>query len=75
VNQETARPDDFDTFALHEAMGSKRIKRGLSWRQVADEIWNQSAALNRRRQSHPISPSEPPAISLSSVSIGASKAA
>jgi len=48
---------DFDVMALYEAMEAKRCERGLSWRQVAHEIWDQSAMLNRQRQDHPISPS------------------
>jgi hypothetical protein len=40
----------------------QRTERVLSWRQVAEEIWNQSVVLNRRRQSHPISPSTLPLI-------------
>jgi transcriptional regulator with XRE-family HTH domain len=47
----------FDALALFEAIEAQRIQRGLSWRQVADEIWDQSAVLNRERQDHPISPS------------------
>ena len=39
-------------------MDRQRVERGLTWRQVADQIWDQSADLNRRRTSdHPISPS------------------
>ena len=38
-------------------MDEKRLQRGLSWRQVAQEIWDQSAILNHQRQDHPISPS------------------
>ena len=48
---------DFDGMALYEAMDAKRYERGLSWRQVAQEIWDQSAMLNRKRQDHPINPS------------------
>jgi len=48
---------DFDAIALHRAMEARRLQRGLSWRQVADEIWEQSSVLNRRRADHPISPS------------------
>lgn len=48
---------DFDGFALYAAMDAQRTNRGLSWRQVADEIWKQSSALNDRRKDHPISPS------------------
>jgi len=42
---------------MYEAMDRQRIARGLSWRQVADQLWEQSAELNRRRADHPISPS------------------
>ena len=37
-------------------MDAQRLERGLSWRQVADQVWEQSAELNRRRNDHPISP-------------------
>ncbi len=47
---------DFDAFAMYEAMDTRRLERGLSWRQVANQIWDQSAELNRRRNDHPISP-------------------
>ena len=48
---------DFDIAALFKAMDSKRISRKLSWSQVAKEIWELSADLNRVRHDHPISPS------------------
>jgi len=48
---------DFDLIAFYEAMDAQRVARGLSWRQVADELWQQSSALNGRRRDHPISPS------------------
>jgi hypothetical protein len=48
---------EFDAVALHVALDAQRRKRGLSWRQLADEIWEQSAELNRQRHDHPISPS------------------
>ena len=48
---------DFDALALYRAMDTKRLQRGLNWRQVAHEIWDQSATLNRQRDDHPISPS------------------
>jgi hypothetical protein len=48
---------DFDALASYEAMDRQRIARGLSWRQVADQIWELSTELNRRRNDHPISPS------------------
>jgi hypothetical protein len=48
---------DFDCVALFKAMDTKRISQGLSWPQVADEIWKMSSDLNDRRHDHPISPS------------------
>ncbi len=48
---------EFDAIALYKALDMQRRKRGLTWRQVADEIWDQSADLNRQRGDHPISPS------------------
>jgi len=48
---------EFDALALYREMDAKRLHRGLSWQEVAQEIWDQSAVLNRRRQDHPISPS------------------
>jgi len=47
---------DFDAMALYEVMETKRTELGLSWRQVADEICDQSGMLNRKRHDHPISP-------------------
>ena len=38
-------------------MNAERSARGMSWRQVADAIWEQSVELNARRRDHPISPS------------------
>lgn len=57
MNQAKASRDDFDAVALYNSMEGQRIQRGLSWRQVANEIWDQSAVLNRQRESHPISAS------------------
>jgi hypothetical protein len=48
---------DFDIGALFDALDSQRRKRGLSWQGVAQELWDQSAALNARRDDHPISAS------------------
>ena len=42
---------------MYHAMDAARARKGLSWRQTAQEIWDQSAALNARRQDHPISAS------------------
>jgi hypothetical protein len=47
---------EFDTRELFEALDAQRMERGLSWRGVADELWNLSAELNARRRDHPISP-------------------
>jgi hypothetical protein len=49
--------NDFDALALYRTMDQQRVQRGLTWRQVADEIWGLSVDLNRRRADHPISPS------------------
>lgn len=48
---------DFDGLALFRALDEKRTAHGLSWRQVAAEIWDLSSELNDRRRDHPISPS------------------
>jgi hypothetical protein len=57
VSETTRGAGEFDGFALYEALNAERIRQGLSWRQVADRIWEQSADLNRKRGDHPISPS------------------
>ena len=52
------RGNDIDVAALFAAIGERRTLERLSWRQVADQIWQQSAILNLRRpHDHPISPS------------------
>ena len=48
---------EFDAVALFEALDSQRRDRALSWQGVAQELWDQSAALNARRDDHPISAS------------------
>ena len=48
---------DFDIAALFDALDSERRNRALSWQGVAQELWDQSAALNARRDDHPISAS------------------
>ena len=48
--------NQYDLLGLFAAMDAQRTQRGLSWRQVADEIWMQSIVLNDRRKDHPISP-------------------
>jgi hypothetical protein len=57
VSRARAATSDFDAIALYQAMDAQRIDRRLSWRKVADQIWDQSAVLNRQRNDHPISPS------------------
>lgn len=47
----------FDAGALYSALDAQRIALGLSWRQVADQLWKLSADLNEQRREHPISPS------------------
>ena len=44
----------FDAIALHAALDAQRQQLGLSWQRVADQIWEQSSELNRRRNDHPI---------------------
>lgn len=52
-----AAPGEFDAVALFAALDAQRVARGLSWQGVADQLWELSAELNRRRSSHPISAS------------------
>jgi hypothetical protein len=47
----------FDVAALYTALDAQRVQFGLSWKQVAEQLWNLSADLNDRRQDHPMSPS------------------
>jgi len=47
--------NEFNALELYAAMEAQRIERGLSWRQVAADIWDQSSVLNERRKDHPIS--------------------
>ena len=46
-------PNEFNAVGMYEAMDTQRTERGLSWRQVAAEIWDQSSVLNERRGGHP----------------------
>jgi hypothetical protein len=48
---------NFDVPALYAALDARRVDLGLSWKQVADQLWALSADLNERRDDHPISPS------------------
>jgi len=47
----------FDGSALFSALDARRVEQGLSWKQVADQLWHLSAELNDQRRDHPISPS------------------
>jgi hypothetical protein len=47
----------FDVSALYEALDARRSHLGLSWKQVAYQLWDLSSELNDRRSDHPISPS------------------
>ncbi len=47
----------FDVSALYSALDAGRAELGLSWKQVADRLWQLSSELNDRRRDHPISPS------------------
>lgn len=47
----------FDAGALYRALDARRCELELSWKGVADQIWNLSSELNDRRRDHPISPS------------------
>jgi hypothetical protein len=48
---------EFDANALFASLDAQRLSRGLSWQQVAGQIWGLSAALNNRRHDHPIATS------------------
>ena len=47
----------FDVGALYQALDARRTELGLSWRGVADQLWELSSELNEVRRDHPISPS------------------
>ena len=47
---------DFDTQAFFAAIDAQRRAEQLSWPALANAIWEQSRALNARRNDHPISP-------------------
>jgi len=45
----------FDCGALFDALDARRREVGLGWYQLADELWQQSSALNARRSGdHPL---------------------
>ena len=49
-------PGDFDVQAFFAAVDARRRERQLGWPALAVAIWEQSRALNERRNDHPISP-------------------
>ena len=48
-----ARPV-FDCAALYDTLDAQRRERGLGWYELADELWQQSSALNAQRTDHPL---------------------
>ena len=44
----------FDCDALFHALDAQRRERRLGWLELADELWQQSSALNARRTDHPL---------------------
>lgn len=45
----------FDCTALFDALDQRRLAVGLSWYQLADELWDQSSDLNAQREGdHPL---------------------
>jgi hypothetical protein len=44
----------FDCGALFSALDAQRRDRGLDWRALADELWQQSSELNAQRTDHPL---------------------
>ena len=55
MTDQSIRP--FDIGALYAALDDKRTELGMSWKRVADQLWELSSDLNDRRRDHPISPS------------------
>src|SRR6202453_2040070 len=49
--------EPFEIGALYSALDDKRNELSISWRTVADQLWELSSDLNKRRKDHPISPS------------------
>jgi hypothetical protein len=44
----------FDCGALFSALDAQRRDRGLGWRALTDELWQQSSELNEQRSDHPL---------------------
>lgn len=51
---ETQPRAEFDFDAFFGALDAERRVRGLGWYELADELWEQSADLNARRDDHPL---------------------
>jgi hypothetical protein len=51
---DTATRAGFDFDAFFGALDAQRRTRGLGWYELADELWEQSAELNARRDDHPL---------------------
>jgi hypothetical protein len=51
---DTGTRADFDFDAFFGALDAERRARGLGWYELADELWEQSAELNARRDDHPL---------------------
>ncbi len=49
-------PNAFDHEAFFAAVDTRRRDQQLSWPALAAAIWEQSSALNKQRDDHPISP-------------------
>jgi hypothetical protein len=50
-----ARVRRFDAVALHAALDARRQELGLSWKQLAEDVWALSSELNARRpHDHPL---------------------
>ena len=48
-------PPVFDCTALFDALDARRREHALGWYELADELWEQSSALNAHRESdHPL---------------------
>jgi hypothetical protein len=45
----------FDHAAFFDAIERQRTQQHLSWKGLADAVWDQSKELNQRRNDHPIS--------------------
>jgi len=47
----------FDASAVYQAVDARRRELELSWKGLADQIWDLSSELPNQRTGHPISPS------------------